>query len=227
MGTTRRRSNLAGVVALACVVAVPLLGQAVRTRGFQPGSAPAAGGQRVTQADVERWKQELTNWGRWGADDERGTLNLITPEKRRQAAALVREGISVSLARDAETEATVDGPRPYQVIPLGTTASRSIPSRSPCRCAARMAMAACSTSRAPRLAAPFFAAMRPRASAHRPRSTAEALPCTLRARDGVGNRRLQDSAGPAGYAGQRVARFAIARESSSQSRRYFPYPRSR
>ena len=122
MGTTRRRSNLAGVVALACVVAVPLLGQAVRTRGFQPGSGPAAGGQRVTQADVERWKQELTNWGRWGADDERGTLNLITPEKRRQAAALVREGISVSLARDAETEATIDGPRPYQVTPLGITA---------------------------------------------------------------------------------------------------------
>ena len=76
----------------------------------------------MTQSDVERWKQELTNWGRWGADDEIGTLNLITPEKRRQAAALVREGISVSLARDAETEATVDGPRPYQVTPLGITA---------------------------------------------------------------------------------------------------------
>ena len=38
------------------------------------------------------WKQEQTNRGWWGADDERGTLNLITPEKRRQAAALVREG---------------------------------------------------------------------------------------------------------------------------------------
>ena len=76
----------------------------------------------MTQADVERWKRELTNWGRWGADDERGTLNLITPAKRRQAAALVREGVSVSLARDAETEATIDGPRPYQVTPLGITA---------------------------------------------------------------------------------------------------------
>ena len=34
----------------------------------------------------------------------------------------MREGISVSLAHDAETEATVDGPRPYQVTPLGITA---------------------------------------------------------------------------------------------------------
>ena len=40
--------------------------------------------------------KRLSNWGRWGEDDERGTLNLITPEKRRQAAALVKEGITVS-----------------------------------------------------------------------------------------------------------------------------------
>jgi len=43
----------------------------------------------------------LSNWGRWGADDELGTLNLITPAKRKQAAALVREGVTVSLAHDA------------------------------------------------------------------------------------------------------------------------------
>ena len=78
--------------------------------------------REVTQADVERWKQELTNWGRWGQDDEIGTLNLITSEKRKQAASLVRDGISVSLARDAETEEAIDNPRPYQVTPLGITA---------------------------------------------------------------------------------------------------------
>lgn len=43
--------------------------------------------------------ESLSNWGRWGDDDELGTLNLITPEKRRAAAALVREGISVGCAR--------------------------------------------------------------------------------------------------------------------------------
>ena len=122
MGTMKKRSSLARAVALAGVVAVPLLAQTVGSTSSQLSSAPADAARRVTQSDVERWKQELTNWGRWGAEDERGTLNLITPEKRRQAAALVREGISVSLARDAETEATIDGPRPYQVTPLGITA---------------------------------------------------------------------------------------------------------
>ena len=119
MGTTKRSL---GIFTLAAIVTSVPFAQTVGSRGFQQERDQAAAGREVTQSDVERWKQELTNWGRWGADDEIGTLNLITPEKRRQAAALVREGVSVSLAHDAETEATIDGPRPYQVIPLGITA---------------------------------------------------------------------------------------------------------
>ena len=42
----------------------------------------------------------LSNWGRWGALDSIGTLNLITPEARCRAAALVSEGITVSCALD-------------------------------------------------------------------------------------------------------------------------------
>lgn len=38
----------------------------------------------------------LSNWGRWGDDDERGTLNLITDEVRIAAARAVRHGRSVS-----------------------------------------------------------------------------------------------------------------------------------
>ena len=52
-----------------------------------------------TEAEVLSYFDALSNWGRWGADDEMGTLNLITPEKRREAAALVRDGISVGCAR--------------------------------------------------------------------------------------------------------------------------------
>jgi len=66
--------------------------------------------------DIDRMFNELSNWGRWGADDMRGTLNLITPEKRRQAAALVREGISISLAPDFSTVAGVDNVTPMQLI---------------------------------------------------------------------------------------------------------------
>lgn len=53
---------------------------------------------RVTPTDEQifRWFDTLSNWGRWGKEDLMGTLNLITPQKRRQAAALVKEGISVS-----------------------------------------------------------------------------------------------------------------------------------
>jgi kynurenine formamidase len=57
--------------------------------------------------------QELSNWGRWGANDERGAINLITPEKRRQAAALVKAGVSVSLARNVEKEKADDNPQPF------------------------------------------------------------------------------------------------------------------
>ena len=67
----------------------------------------------VTQAMVEGWMTELSNWGRWGDDDQLGALNLITPEKRRQAAGLVREGISVSLSHNYLTERAADATSPF------------------------------------------------------------------------------------------------------------------
>lgn len=66
----------------------------------------------VTNEDVTRWMHELSNWGRWGKDDQRGTFNLVTPAKRRQALALVKEGIAVSLAHTLEKEEFPDNPRP-------------------------------------------------------------------------------------------------------------------
>jgi kynurenine formamidase len=50
--------------------------------------------------DVEEMMTTLSNWGRWGKDDQLGALNLITPQERKQAVAQVTEGVSVSLARD-------------------------------------------------------------------------------------------------------------------------------
>ena len=63
-----------------------------------------------TAADVERAMRELSNQGRWGEDDEIGAANFITPDKRRQAASLVQEGLSVSLAHDIVEEEMADGP---------------------------------------------------------------------------------------------------------------------
>jgi len=68
----------------------------------------------VTADEYLRWQTELTNWGRWGKDDEMGALNLITPAKRKQAAALVKEGRSVSLASNAAVAAAPDVPCPAE-----------------------------------------------------------------------------------------------------------------
>lgn len=55
--------------------------------------------QIPTEEQVIGWMDTLSNWGRWGADDQLGTLNLITDKKRAQAGALVKEGISVTCSR--------------------------------------------------------------------------------------------------------------------------------
>ncbi len=52
----------------------------------------------ISLAEFEAMFESVKNWGRWGADDERGTLNYITPEHVRHAAGLVRSGRSVSMA---------------------------------------------------------------------------------------------------------------------------------
>jgi len=51
----------------------------------------------VTLETLAQWEEELSNWGRWGSDDQRGTFNLITAQKTREAALLVRDGITVTL----------------------------------------------------------------------------------------------------------------------------------
>jgi kynurenine formamidase len=65
-------------------------------------------------AEVKAMMAEISNWGRWGKDDQLGTMNLITPAKRKQAAALVKDGVSVSLARDSELEKAADVGSPYE-----------------------------------------------------------------------------------------------------------------
>ena len=54
----------------------------------------------MSRADYDQLMKDISNWGRWGNDDELGTLNLITDKKRKRAARLVKKGISVSLALD-------------------------------------------------------------------------------------------------------------------------------
>ena len=48
--------------------------------------------------DVRRLADQVSNWGRWGDDDELGTLNLLTPEKVKEGRDAVRRGDVISLA---------------------------------------------------------------------------------------------------------------------------------
>jgi len=52
----------------------------------------------VTPTLLEEYCRKFRNWGRWGPDDERGTVNFITPEVVRHAATLVRKGTVISCA---------------------------------------------------------------------------------------------------------------------------------
>jgi kynurenine formamidase len=103
------------------VAAIALLGA---SGGGASVQSPTAPGHVVTKEQYERWKTELSNWGRWGPTDEIGTLNLITPEKRRQAARLVREGVPVSLAGDPDETKAVDNPQPYEHVMQGIGSDR-------------------------------------------------------------------------------------------------------
>lgn len=88
MQTTWRIPRLlagVGVVAVGALVPAPYAAQQT--------THPAP----VTRAQADRWATELSNWGRWGATDELGALNLVTDQKRRQAMALAKAGVVVSL----------------------------------------------------------------------------------------------------------------------------------
>ena len=106
----------------------------------------------VTRAQTDRWMTELSNWGRWGKDDQLGTLNLITQEKRQQALALAKRGIVVSLEHRVDATDSSASCRPecpesrclaslHRCSALCTRDLRGIPVRAdtryttcPCRC---------------------------------------------------------------------------------------------
>jgi kynurenine formamidase len=97
--TARDRLRWLGAAAASCVT---------------PAQAAEKYPRNLTKEDIDRWMTELSNWGRWGKDDQAGTVNLITDAKRKQAAALVKEGISVSMSLDADVAPKGAPPEPDQ-----------------------------------------------------------------------------------------------------------------
>ena len=78
----------------------------------------------VTLAEFDALFERVKNWGRWGPDDELGTLNYLTPACVRAAAALVGSGRHVTMSIPMNTVAGPDNPSPviYHVV-QGTTST--------------------------------------------------------------------------------------------------------
>lgn len=74
----------------------------------QPNTIPGF----VSAAQFDTLFERVSNWGRWGPDDEKGTLNYLQPEHIRASAALVKSGGHVSLSLPINTVAGPDNPRP-------------------------------------------------------------------------------------------------------------------
>lgn len=98
------------VVSLFALAAVGSTSADLAAQRGRPAPHPSTqeSSNLVTPAQLERWETELSNWGRWGPGDQRGTLNLITPEKTRAATRLVQDGVTVSLAHFVSEEEAID-----------------------------------------------------------------------------------------------------------------------
>ncbi|MEQ8486064.1 MAG: cyclase family protein [Pseudomonadales bacterium] len=74
----------------------------------------------LSSADIDEFHKELSNWGRWGTDDQLGTLNLITPEKRKQSAQCIQSGVAIGCSRPLPTEPGPHNQRPVEHHMIGT-----------------------------------------------------------------------------------------------------------
>ncbi len=106
------------VLQIAAVTAVIVIVGGLDLTGSEELSAQEP--LEVTAETIEQWRIDLSNWGRWGDNDELGTLNLITPGHRVRASRLVTEGISVSLSHDYIKEAAEDATSPWEHQLLGS-----------------------------------------------------------------------------------------------------------
>ena len=72
------------------LLTVPPAMQAQAPAAIPPHPLTQLPQHKVTNAQLLTWEKELSNWGRWGPNDQRGTLNLITQAKSLAALRLAR-----------------------------------------------------------------------------------------------------------------------------------------
>src|SRR5947209_6865599 len=77
------------------------------------GAQPAGRAPR-NAAEFDTLFQQVKNWGRWGPNDQLGSVNLITAATRKAAVALVKSGDTVSLAHTLLTDKADDNSSPFE-----------------------------------------------------------------------------------------------------------------
>src|SRR5262249_25520549 len=107
-GAVRRRGALMIGIRSVTSILVLLVIPIGLARQADEGRAPR------TTAEFDALFTQVSNWGRWGADDQLGSVNLVTAAKRKQAVALVKSGVSVSLAHNPLTERAEDNNNPFE-----------------------------------------------------------------------------------------------------------------
>ena len=123
MKTYTRRSLVSAGVFVAGAVSLAAVAQNRGTAGSDRSAAPRTTrrARDLSEAELDATFERCSNAGRWGADDELGTLNFITAEKRVAAAQLVRTGEVVSIGRDISTTQSKVDARPVQhMVMYGT-----------------------------------------------------------------------------------------------------------
>src|SRR5688572_21974801 len=95
-------------------------GQVAAAFGFaqaspeQRGGTPSSNRSPANADEFDRLFQQVKNWNRWGADDQLGSVNLITPAKRKQALSLAKTGQTVSLVHNLLTDKAEDNASPFE-----------------------------------------------------------------------------------------------------------------
>ena len=65
-----------------------------------------------SEDEVLSYFKKFSNWGRWGAEDQLGAPNLITPAVTKRAIDLVEDGLRITMSRTVSFEPSADAPAP-------------------------------------------------------------------------------------------------------------------
>ena len=111
----RRVLAIGSAIVATLAIGASLVQMAAQQGQTQPMTSQPGMGARTPKnaAEFDEMFNKISNSGRWGKDDQLGAANLMTDAKRKQAGALVKSGISVSLAHNLLTEVADDNASPF------------------------------------------------------------------------------------------------------------------